>query len=58
MTEEDALDALEAKQRFFDRFRDSYRQLKSELTEEQLDYVFNDIHHAVNLYSAAVSHES
>lgn len=55
MAEDEAIDAFEAKERFFERLRDSYRQLKSELTEEQLDYVFDDIHPVVNLHNPYVA---
>ena len=55
MTEDEAQEAFEAKERFFERLRDSYRQLKQELTEEQLEYVFYDIHHVVNLYNPYVA---
>lgn len=51
ITEEEAMSAKDAENRFFEKVREAYRELKAELTEEQLAYVFDDIHHVVNLYN-------
>lgn len=55
MEEEQILEAMDAKGRFFEAVRDAYRNLKQELSEEQLEYVFDDIHHVVNLYNPYVA---
>lgn len=55
MEEEQILDAIEAKDRFFEKVRQAYRDLKDEISEEQVDYVFDDIHHVVNLYNPYIA---
>lgn len=55
MTEQEADAAWEAQEKFFEDLRNLYRKLKEDLTEEQMEYIFDGIHHVVNLYNPYIA---